>query len=222
MRFLAALAAATTATTSTRRLAYSTVSGALLGYCVLLSYGLPVLALAVVAVLVAGGSARALPWTTVVAALVVLAPGLVGDYWWWEAFPVLRERYWEGVAETRPASYWLWGNLAALAFSAGPLVGASVAAVAHRWATLGPKAGTLRGPFGTDRAVLLLASSALAMIAVADLSLMSKAEVERIWLPFVPWALLGLAFLDDRWRRRGLLLQAGTALVVQHLLFTGW
>ena len=43
---------------------------------------------------------------------------------WWEAYPVLTERYWDGIAGDRPASYWLWGNLAALAVSAGPLVGA--------------------------------------------------------------------------------------------------
>ena len=42
------------------------------------------------------------------------------------------------------------------------------------------------------------------MVVVADLSLMSRAEVERIWLPFVPWLLVGCALLPDRWRRWGL------------------
>ena len=36
----------------------------------------------------------------------------------------------------------------------------------------------------------------LAVVALADLSGMSKAEVERIWLPFVPWAVLATAALS--------------------------
>ena len=51
---------------------------------------------------------------------------------------------------------------------------------------------------------------------------MSKAEVERIWLPFVPWLLLSTAVLPERWRRWGLALQMATALVVETLLFTSW
>ena len=51
---------------------------------------------------------------------------------------------------------------------------------------------------------------------------MSRAEVERIWLPFVPWLLLGCALLPERWRRGGLALQVVVALLVQHLLDTGW
>ena len=47
-------------------------------------------------------------------------------YSWWEALPVLRERYWDGVASNRPPEYWMWGNLAALAFSAGPVAFAGV------------------------------------------------------------------------------------------------
>ncbi len=41
-----------------------------------------------------------------------------------------------------------------------------------------------------NRNVWLLVGGILAVIAVADLSGMSKAEVERIWLPFVPWLML--------------------------------
>ena len=57
---------------------------------------------------------------------------------------------------------------------------------------------------------------------VADATQMSKAEVERIWLPFVPWILLSCALLPERWRRRGLGLQLAVALAVEHLLNTGW
>jgi hypothetical protein len=51
---------------------------------------------------------------------------------------------------------------------------------------------------------------------------MSKAEVERIWLPFVPWLLVACALLPERWRRAGIAVQVTVALGVQHLLFTGW
>ncbi len=51
---------------------------------------------------------------------------------------------------------------------------------------------------------------------------MSKSEVERIWLIFVPWLLVSCAFLPDGWRRWGLAGQLASALVVQHLLYTTW
>ncbi len=60
------------------------------------------------------------------------------------------------------------------------------------------------------------------MCLLADLSQMSRAEVERIWLPFIPWMLVGTALLPPRWRRIGLGVQAGFAIVTQHLLATGW
>jgi hypothetical protein len=60
------------------------------------------------------------------------------------------------------------------------------------------------------------------MVLLADLSLMSKAEVERIWLPFVPWLLLSTSFLPSRWRCGGLVLQVGFALALQHLLWSDW
>jgi hypothetical protein len=59
-------------------------------------------------------------------------------------------------------------------------------------------------------------------VVLADVSQMSKAEVERIWLPFVPWLLVGTALLPQKWRRFGLSSQVVFALLVQHLLFTGW
>ena len=108
----------------------------------------------------------------------------------------------------------MWGNLAALTFSAGPLVWAGVAQAASRSAGASVDPGV--------RVVRWLTGAAVAMVVAADLSQMSRAEVERIWLPFVPWLLLGCALLPERWRRRGLALQVTAALVVQHLLDTGW
>ena len=75
---------------------------------------------------------------------------------------------------------------------------------------------------GQVRTVAVLAGAAALSIAVADLSGMSKAEVERIWLPFVPWLTLSLALLPGAWRRWGLAVQVATALLVQHLVYTSW
>ena len=121
-------------------------------------------------------------------------------YSWWEALPVLRERYWDGVASNRPPQYWMWGNLAALAFSAGPVAFAGVAQTLSR------------RPVAATRAVWWLVLGAVAMVVAADLSQMSRAEVERIWLPFVPWLMVGCALLPERWRRPGLALQVVLAL----------
>ena len=191
-------------------------AGLLLGYCVLLSYGLVLLAIPAVGILVAARSWRPLPWAAAAAVAVVAAFALAG-FSWWEAYPVLRERYWDGIARRRPASYWVWGDLAALALSAGPLVGSALAV------TMAGRAGAAaETPSGQRRVVCWLALTAFASILVADASLMSKAEVERIWLPFVPWLLVGCALLPQRWRRWGLAGQIVCALAVQHLLFTPW
>ena len=192
-----------------RSLLWSVLAGLLLGCCVMFSYGLPLLALLAVAVLVVVRTWRPLVPAALAAIAVVLAY-LPFGYSWWEALPVLRDRYWDGVASNRPPQYWMWGNLAALAFSAGPV------AFAGFFQTLS------RRPVATTRAVWWLVLGAVAMVVIADLSQMSRAEVERIWLPFVPWLMVGCALLPERWRRPGLALQVVLALAVQHLLLTGW
>lgn len=69
-------------------------------------------------------------------------------------------------------------------------------------------------------AVLVLA--ALLTVLAADLSGMSKAETERIWLPFLTWLLPAAALLPRRAVRWGLAGQAAVALLVNHVLLTGW
>jgi hypothetical protein len=59
-------------------------------------------------------------------------------------------------------------------------------------------------------------------LVVADLSQMSRAEVERIWLPFIPWLTVSLAALPQRWQRPALASQVAVALALQHLLYTSW
>jgi hypothetical protein len=68
----------------------------------------------------------------------------------------------------------------------------------------------------------LLVTAAAASVVAATLSQMSRAEVERIWLPFVPWLLLSTALLPEGWRRPALGVQVGCALLLEHLLYTSW
>ncbi|WP_430647915.1 hypothetical protein [Agromyces sp. GXS1127] len=193
---------------------WSVLAGLLLGYCVMMSYGLPILGILALAVLALGRDWRPLPIAALAALGVVLVFAASG-FAWWEAFPVLVERYWDGVASRRQFTYWVWGNLAALSISAGPLLGAAIATTAAR-------ATGWRAEAPAERVVIVLALAAAATIVAADLSQMSKAEVERIWLPFVPWLLVGTALLTERWRRAGFAGQLAFALVVQHLLVTSW
>jgi hypothetical protein len=69
---------------------------------------------------------------------------------------------------------------------------------------------------------LLLPLSAVAAMLIADASGLSKAEVERIWLPFAVWMVAGAALLPRPARRTWLAVQAVTALLVNHLLLTPW
>ncbi|SEC18840.1 hypothetical protein SAMN04489844_1844 [Nocardioides exalbidus] len=205
---LAALACSATARSRRGLVGWGVTAGLLLGWCVMSSYGLPLLGILALAVLWLARSWWPLPVAAVAALAVVLVFAAYG-FAWWEAYPVLVDRYWDGIAATRPASYWMWGNFGALLVSAGPLLGAGVAVAARRHS-------------GEDRVPATLALAGAAAVVLADLSGMSKAEVERIWLPFVPWLTLSLALLPGGWRRWGLALQVVAALLVQHLLYTSW
>jgi hypothetical protein len=73
--------------------------------------------------------------------------------------------------------------------------------------------------------ILPLVGGVAAVIAIADLSGMSKAEVERIWLPFVPWAILAsgaLAAGGPRLLRTGLVLQVACTIGVAVTVWSQW
>ncbi len=221
---LAALAAAATSTSRARTVLWAVVAGGLLGYLVMMSYGLWLYGAPALTVLLLARGRRGdgswspltvvMPIAALVAAGVVLVFAAYG-FNYLEALGQIHIRYFEAVGGRRPASYWMWGNLAAFSFSAGPMVGAAVAVVVGTWRGL-------RTATQSARTTWWLAAVGFAMVLVADLSQMSKAEVERIWLPFAPLVLVGCALLPPRWRRAGLVVQAVAAVVVQHLLVTTW
>jgi hypothetical protein len=220
---MAALAAACASSGTRSRWVLAAAAGLLLGWCLMESYGLGLLVLPAVAVLLAspGTPRRRLATGAVtagVALLVVLAFVPLG-FAWWEAYPVLHERYWAGIAHFRPGWYWVFGNLGALLLAAGPMLAAGLGVGASR--LRGLRLDRVRAEWRTD-AIGALVLAGVAMVAVADLSLLSKSEVERIWLPFIPWLLLSVAWLPPRWQRWGLLAQGVAALLVAHLVRTVW
>ncbi|MFU8854937.1 hypothetical protein ACNAW0_28805 [Micromonospora sp. SL1-18] len=200
--------------------------GLMLGFALYLSYGFVLVGLLALVVLALRPADRitALLAAVAGAAAVVVAFTAAG-FWWWDGYQRVVDRYYQGWAADRPYGYWVWANLAALVLSAGPALGpalrravlAGVAAI--RPALRGPGA-RLVGPAVAAGPAVLLPLAAAAVVLAADLSGLSKAEVERIWLPFVVWLLVAAAHLPPAARRWWLVGQAATALAVNHLLWT--
>jgi hypothetical protein len=183
--------------------------GALYGCCLYLSYGLALGVLLPLAVLLGTGAGRAAVLAASGLAVVVLAFTASG-FWWFTGYADVKVIYAASIAASRPYLYFGLADIAAVLFAAGPALVAGI-----RRAVAAPGA--------VPRPAALLAGAAVAAILLADLSGMSKGEVERIWLPFVVW-LVPLAGLLGRpaTPRAWLLSQAVLALAVNHLLLTVW
>ena len=183
------------------------VAGLVLGLCLFLSYGLALFGMLALAVFALTRAWRLLPW----AALGVAA--VVGMFWmagftWWDAYPALRERYYDGVGGERPYQYWVWADFAAWTFTVGLV---TWAAFPRMWSHA-----------RQGKPIAVLAVAALSALVIASLSAMSKAEVERIWLPFTLWIITVPALLPPAWRRPLLLSQVVLAILAQTLLITAW
>ncbi|MFE6864149.1 hypothetical protein [Nocardia sp. NPDC057668] len=203
-------------------------AGALFGFALFLSYGMILMAVPAAAVLLARGLRPALP--ALVAALLVVALFNAAGFWWLDGYHLVVQRYYQGIASDRPYSYWVWANLAGTVCA----IGLAPVAAAHR-VVRGLRFGTLlRGPDTPGSAgrlvrwrdavdpVALVAGAGFAALLLADLSGLSKAETERIWLPFEVWALAGAALLPARGVRGWLAVQAGGTLVLAHVILTNW
>jgi hypothetical protein len=180
--------------------------GVLLGATLYLSYGLVLGLLLPLAVVAVTRDLRAVAPGAAGAALVVVAFTAAG-FWWFTGFAHVQVIYATSIAASRPYAYFVWANLAAVSFAVGPAVYAAV-----RRAVAGPRALPAAG--------VLLVLAALTAIVVADLTGLSKAEVERIWLPFAVWLVVPCALLPRP--RVWLAAQAVLALAVNHLLLTVW
>ncbi|MEU6776746.1 hypothetical protein [Streptomyces sp. NPDC046759] len=198
--------------------ACAAASGLLFGLTCYLSYGLTLFALIGAAVLALGRSGLRDRPTLLLPLLAGLAVFPVvftlAGFDWWHAYHLLVTRYYQGVGGTRPYGYWVWANLACTAVITGP---ATAAGLRRTTTVLLP--GPAPRPFADTRLALLVSVALLALL-IADLSGMSKAETERIWLPFALWLLPSCALLPRP--RAWLTAQAILALLLNHLLLTGW
>lgn len=209
---IAALALSATRTTRHRMLA-ATGSGLLLGWGIFLNYGLVLMALPALAVLLCAKSWRDALTTLAPAVFAALAVGAVflsAGFWWFDGYLLVQERYWQGIANDRPFQYWGWANLASVVCAIGL---GSVAGISRTF-----DIAAIRRRSGLH----LLVLGALLAILVADLSRLSKAETERIWLPFTVWLVASTALLAPRSHRWWLSLNVIGALLINHLILTNW
>jgi hypothetical protein len=190
--------------------------GALLGFGIFLSYGLVLMSALAMAVVWVLRSWRALALGVAGALAVVAAFALFG-FWWLDGYHRVVERYNQGIAHDRPYGYWVWADLACLVLAVGPAAAAGLRRAVPDFAAGLPGRRTT----ATLPVVAVVRAAALAVLA-ADLSGLSKAEVERIWLPFAVWLVAGAALLPASSRRGWLAAGAITALVVNHVLLTNW
>lgn len=188
-------------------------AGLLLGWGVFLNYGLVLMGLPAAAVLVSASDFRATlralgPAT--LSALAVAVTFAVAGFYWFDGYTLVQQRYWQGIANDRPFQYWWWANLACVVCAIG-LGGVAGITRAFDLAAIRRRSGFH---------LLLLAM--LAAIACADASMLSKAEVERIWLPFTLWLTAAPALLPVRSHRLWLAVNAAGALLVNTVLVTNW
>jgi len=204
-----ALLAVAAARTTTHPVPVAVASGLLLAWSIYLDYGLVLLAIPALAVLFVTRNAR--PAVAAIAGGLVVAITFTAlGFWWLHGLSLLRQRYWAGIASARPFAYWVWGDLVALTCAIGI-----------------PAAVGLRRAFDRDALrrrsglhVLLVAF--VVVVLFADVSGLSKAETERIWLPFAVWLVAAPALLPPRCHRLSLVIQASGALIINSLLLTNW
>ncbi|OBB60136.1 hypothetical protein A5757_10730 [Mycobacterium sp. 852013-51886_SCH5428379] len=188
-------------------------AGLLLGWGIFLNYGLGLMALPALAVLICAADRRSAVRAFVPAVAGALAVVLVfaaAGFWWFDGYHLVQERYWQGIATERPFQYWGWANFASTICAIGL---GTVAALGRVF-----DVAAIRARSGLHIVVL----GALAAIVLADLSMLSKAETERIWLPFTMWLVAAGALLPARTQRWWLAVNVTGALLLNHLILTNW
>ncbi|WAC90915.1 hypothetical protein [Mycobacterium sp. Aquia_213] len=191
------------------------VAGLLLGWGVFLSYGLALMGLPAAAVLISATDFRAALRALGPATLTALAVAVtfaVGGFYWFDGYTLVQQRYWQvnAIANYRPFQYWWWANLACVVCAIGL---GGVAGITRVF-----DVAAIRRRCGFHLVLLAM----LAAIVCADLSMLSKAEVERIWLPFTIWLTAAPALLPVRSHRAWLAVNAAGALLVNTVMVTHW
>lgn len=188
-------------------------AGLLLGWGVFCNYGLMLMGLPAAAVLASAADWRAILRALGPAALAAIGVAVafaVAGFYWFDGYHLVQQRYWQGIAKDRPFQYWSWANLACVVCAIG------LGGVAGLGRVFDGDAIRRRSGF---HLVLL---GVLAAIVCADLSMLSKAEVERIWLPFTIWLTAAAALLPVRSHRIWLALNAAGAVALNTIILTNW
>ena len=187
--------AVTTSTDAARW--WAAASGLVLGVCMMLSYGLVLISIPIAVIAFARRRWQLLIPCAICAAAFVLAWVPFG-FWWLEGLAATREQYLIGISKQRPARYFSFSNIAVVGVVIGPMTCVALAWAARTWSS--------------RRGLVLVLGGFVGAIVVANLSGMSKAEVERIWLPFT---LPLLAAGSVLWFGKRPLVTARVALTVQ-------
>ena len=180
--------------------------GVVLGLGCYLTYAMPTLFPIVVAL---AWHFRSWRWIapTFVGAAGVATGFAIGGFWWLDGLNSTRYWYRVGTAQFRPFWYFFFANIAVLVIAVGP---AAVAGVVRMRAFRGA----------------VVVTGALAAVVVADVSGLSKAETERIWLLYMPWIGVAAGSLASGASvvriRLWLVAQAATAVVLQAWLVSKW
>ena len=189
-------------------------AGVLLGWAIFLNYGLALIAFLALAVLI-----TAVDWHTALRTLVpaaadgrvrrrgVLRVRASGGS---TAIPLCRNAIGRASRYDRPFQYWSWANFASVVCAIGL---GSVAGIGRAFDI----AAIRRRP-----GLHLLVLGALLAIVCADLSMLSKAETERIWLPFTIWLTAAAALLPPQSHRWWLALNVVGALALNSFILTNW
>jgi hypothetical protein len=155
------------------------------------------------------GRGRAVALCASVGGALVLFTGLLAVVWGYDPFSALSataSAYSHGIATIRPYAFWVFGSPAAwIAMLGAPVAWLSLRALTD----------------GDDAAVAIWA-----LVAFASVVGFTKAETERVWLPFVPLACVAagaaLAALPRARLRLVLAALVVQALAVELLFFTVW
>lgn len=180
------------------------LGGIVIGATCFLTFGAPTLAPLVLAL---AWSTRKVRWAApaLIGVAAVVATFTAYDYWWIDGLNNTRAFYAAGTAQFRPAFYFFFANIAVLAIAVGPAAVAGITRLAHN-------------------RIAVIVFGALLCVALADVSGLSKAETERIWLLYMPWISVAAATLATTVRRQRAWLgsQALAAVVLQVALVSKW
>ena len=178
-------------------------AGAVAALSLHLSYGTALMLLPVAFVVL--GQRRIRPLLVGAVGAAAVTAGFAGaGFWWFDGLAATRAEYTTGAGGVRPFWYFATlGNPGAFLIALGPAVPVALARL-------------------RDRRLWLVAGGALVGVVLADLSGLSKAEVERIWLPFVPWLAASSAVFPPRSARWWLAAQVTATVVLQLALESPW